>query len=174
MRANLHRNILSIPLRVSWKLAVAALAMVLAAACAVPQASTTRGDPCTARLPASLRDALAHRFPGHRLVRMEDYLKEDVAWFRKENGAGTSIGVASADVNGDGSADFTLLLIDRTKVNSSRNSNSGRTLLAAARSTPGGSWTIDRLDEFVAESPCREFVGTLQPGTYRDLFMYFF
>jgi hypothetical protein len=102
---------------------------------------------------------------------VDDYLKEDVAWFRKENGGEQCIGVASADVDGDGSADFALLLIGRAKTGSNPNPGSGRTLLVAARSMPGGSWAIDRLDEFDAERPCRSFVGTLGPGTYRDLFM---
>jgi hypothetical protein len=171
MRTNPDNNYLAITLRVSWKLPASALAVVLCAACAVPQAPTTRRDPCAARLPAALSDSLTHRFPGHRPVRVDDYLKEDVTWFSKENGGERCIGMASADENGDGSADFALLLIDRAKAGTNPNPSSGRTLFVAARSMPGGSWVIDQLDEFAAERPCRSFVGTLRPGTYRDLFM---
>ncbi|MCX6873412.1 MAG: hypothetical protein NTW21_06335 [Verrucomicrobia bacterium] len=170
VRANPKGNSLASPPRMAGKFPAAILAAVVLAGCEVPQVPASPCDRCVARLPVGLRDSLARRFPSHRPVGMDDYLKEDVAWFSESNHGERCLGVASADVNGDGSTDFAVLLTERAKAGSSPDSGTGRTLLVAARSAPGGSWVIDSLDEFGAERPCHSFVGTAEPGSYQDTF----
>ena len=84
--------------------------LTLLFACASAFAQTPTPDPCEALLPASFRDVLPKKFPGYRLARVSDYLKEDVDQHKKEHNGDPCLGVGFSDVDGDGFPDFSFFL----------------------------------------------------------------
>ncbi len=117
-------------------------------------------DPCEKKLPSSLREILPAKFPGYRLARVTDYLKEDIDQHKKDHNGSPCIGLALADVDGDGFLDFAFFLTDSTK----------HTILVCARNPSGNTWQISTLYDFGKNGPGRSYVEFLKAGSYQDLF----
>ena len=117
------------------------------------------GDECEALLPSSLRKAVARAYPRFRPVRVSDYSAEDIRSERQHHHDSPCLGVASADVDGDGRRDFALLITARN----------GTTHLIAARPSAKGTWRIEKLGDWGDEGPSRSYVNVVEPGAYEDL-----
>lgn len=131
---------------------VLAVLIVLGQAAAVHAADAT--DACRSALPDSLVAALTRQFPDYRAPLAADNLPEDVAFNLKEGHSGC-LGVASADLDGDGVADF---VIGLTPLEGLR----PRVALALAR---GGQWVFHVIETQVA-ARARLYVDVVPPGTY--------
>jgi hypothetical protein len=94
------------------------------------------------------------------LVKVSDYLKEDVDQHKKDNNGDPCIGVTSIDVDGDGFPDFAFFITNKA----------GHTFLFAARNPGGKSWLIEKVSDFGKEGPGRSYIAPLKPGRYRDMF----
>jgi len=122
-------------------------------------ASVPTADPCQTKLPESLREILISKFPGHRLVRVSDYHKEDIDQHQQANKGDPCLGVASADVDGDGFLDFAFFMTNKA----------GNTWLIAARNVMGRTWEINKLKNF-RSSVSSSYVESIQHGSYQDLY----
>jgi hypothetical protein len=91
--------------------------------CVSAFAQTAGDDPCEAQVPADLKGALKSSYPEYRLAQVAEYDKEDVDQHRENFKGNPCLSVASADVDGDGSVDFALIIRTQAK----------HTLLVAAR-----------------------------------------
>jgi len=130
----------------------------VALASLLTQASTP--DACRDRVPATLHAAIARSHPGSRLVRESDYDAEDIASERQYHNGSACLGVASADVNGDGRKDFAFLIA----------ANERDTLFVAALATAEGRWKLSTLTKLTG-TPRGYFVNRLDAGKYVDLFV---
>jgi len=83
------------------------LALMLCAAGAAR--ATDAVDACRGLLPETLVTAIAQRFPGYRAPLVADNAPEDVSFNLKQGRSGC-LGVASADIDGDGAPDYVLAL----------------------------------------------------------------
>jgi hypothetical protein len=111
-------------------------------------------DACHSALPDSLVAAAARQFPEYRAPLAADNLPEDVAFNVKQGHSGC-LGVASADLDGDGVADY---VIGLTPLQGLR----PRVALALAR---GGQWVFHLIESEVA-TRARLYVDVVPPGTY--------
>jgi hypothetical protein len=144
----------------SWPIKMRLLSTVLIVLAACPSlAHAAVPDQCAARLPDSLLKLLATRFPSYRLPRVSDYTAEDIGLREKDHPGDHCLGVASVDVDGDGSKDFAFLLADQA----------GTTRLMAARDVKGG-WSVAKLSDFGKNQIGHSYVDTLEPGSYQDLY----
>lgn len=123
-------------------------------------AQTSSSNPCEAILPANLREILTQKYPGYRMARISDYLKEDVEQHKKEHKGNPCLGVASTDVDGDGFPDFAFFLTNKAK----------HTSLISARNPSGKTWEVFKLYDFGKEGPGHSYVEPLESGSYQDLF----
>jgi len=129
------------------------LLLVLLTLAAVPAA-----DPCASVLPPAVLTAATNAYPGFRVVRGSDYSAEDLG-YAKEDGFPCP-GIASSDVDGDGTADFAFFLL----------SAKGAALLVSARIPPGSSIRIGMLMDFGRRGLGRSFVHPLDSGKYADMY----
>jgi hypothetical protein len=127
--------------------------------CASAFAQPGTEDPCEARLPVTLRAALTKLYPEYHLAQLTDYDKDDIDRHRENSDGNPCLSVASADVDGDGSADFALIVGDQSK----------HTLLIAARNVARKSWAIDKLMD-LNDVIGRTYVDLLEPDSYRDMY----
>jgi hypothetical protein len=133
------------------------LAILLTSPCAFSQ---TPIDACEAKLPASLRESLMKRFPQYWVAKVTDSFKEDVEHHKENFSGDPCLSVASADVDGDGSSDFAIIITQRSK----------HTLLVAARNVSDGHWAISKLLDLGNEGPARSYVDPLPADSYEDMF----
>jgi len=117
-------------------------------------------DPCEAKIPSVLRGMLPKAFPGYRLAHISDYSKANMDLLKKRNSEDPCVGVASADVDGDGFLDYAFFLTNKSR----------HTLLVTARNVSGTSWEISKLDDFGKDGCSGSYVEMLKPGQYRDWF----
>ncbi len=121
--------------------------------------SGARHDPCSELLPKNVHSAITRSYPGYRLVRESDYDAETIASERQYHDGSPCLGVASADVNGDGRKDVAFLLASKR----------GKTLVVAALTTGNRDWKFWTLDRF-SGTPRGYFVNTLDAGRYVDMY----
>jgi hypothetical protein len=126
----------------------------------VDLAQATSLGTCEAKLPVSLRQSLHAKYPGYRVADVPDYPKEDVDHHKENFNGDPCLSVASGDVDGDGSADFAVILTDK----------SGHTLLVAARDASDKGWQIEELSDFGTYGPSRVYVDPLPPDSYHDMY----
>lgn len=116
-------------------------------------------DACSEFLPVSLQSEIARAYPGFRPVRVSDYTEAAIESESKYHAGSPCLGVASADVDGDGRHDFALLIT----------SGNGRTLVIAAREATVRRWQLEKLSDFGDYGPGRSYVNVIEPGSYEDL-----
>lgn len=86
--------------------ACAALGLVLLLSGTMLQASPSRQpDSCSELLPKALRSAIAKSYPDSRVVRESDYDAGTIASEQQYHRGSACLGIAAADVNGDGRKD---------------------------------------------------------------------
>lgn len=128
-------------------------ALVLAAAASAARASDA-GDACRAALPESLAAALGQQYPAYRAPLATDNEPADVAENQRRGGNGC-LGLASADLDGDGAADYVLGLTPLAGLQP-------LVLIALAR---GGQWVFHAIASEVGMR-ARLFVDVVPPGRY--------
>jgi hypothetical protein len=131
------------------------LLQLLLLACAASTArSADAPDACRALLPGTLSAAAAQRYPDYRPPLVSDNAPQDVAFNLKQHRSGC-LGVASADMDGDGVPDFVLGL---TPLRGSRP-------LAVVAFARGQQWIFKEVD---SGASAREqlYVDVVPPGTY--------
>jgi hypothetical protein len=134
------------------------LPAMVASACLF--AAPSGADPCNLKLPLEVRELVKVKFPGYRLVKVSDYLKEDVDQQKKDHKGDPCIGVTSTDMDGDGFPDFAFFITNKA----------GHTLLLAARNPGGKFWLIEKVSDFGKDGPGRSYVEPLKTGRYTDMF----
>lgn len=112
---------------------------------------------CEARLPPSLRAALLKEFPAYRVAAASDYLEADVEHHKLDSNGDPCPSIASADVDGDGFADFAVVIVD----------GSHHALLVAAQNL-AVRWRISLLRDLGNEQPLRTGVDPLPAGSYAN------
>ena len=121
----------------------------------------TAVDACVAMLPLSLQTAIAGTYRSYRLVQVSDYEPETITSERQYHNGSPCIAVATGDVDGDGILDFAFMLTHRSRQ---------RTVLVSARASGRGGWIFERLDSLGDTLPGSQFVNTIAPGKYTDLY----
>jgi hypothetical protein len=131
------------------------LALYLLAAVRVAVAAPAT-DPCS--LPKSLQSEVSSKYPGSRLVTVQDLAQDDRAIFQKEHGNDCP-GLARVDFYGDGKPTLALVLIVGTgeKVNAE--------LVVAHESAE--KWEAVLIDKAEASIPVAWSQG---PGEYEDVY----
>lgn len=114
-------------------------------------------DRCASFLPANLRREIEKRFSSYRLPQASDNSPEDQRYSVEHGGSGC-LGVATGDLDGNGTPDVALLLAPRDE--------GKRTFLVVARRSKSKGWRVDRLYEFDAPRG-RLFVERLKAGRYK-------
>ena len=137
------------------RLRVTFFALLLVGACHHAPASSLAT--CEARLPASLLVALLKKFPAYRVAAVSDYLEADVQRHQLNSNGDPCPSVASADVDGDGFADFAAVIID----------GSHHALVVAAQNL-AVQWRISLLRDLGNEQPLRTGVDPLPAGSYAN------
>jgi hypothetical protein len=113
-------------------------------------------DACAAQIPESLKAAVSNSYPKSRLPAVTDNRLEDLEWRRRlEDGREICLGVAKADFDGDGKADFVLGL-------TALDGSGGVVIVALAR---GPGWKIATLRTWPQDRD-RLYVGTGNSGEY--------
>lgn len=120
-------------------------------------AATPSPDPCAGVLPAAVLEAVAETFPGYRVARSSDYGARALRLTRTDGFP--CPGIASNDVDGDGSADYAFFVL----------SGKGMVLLAAARVPADSPIRVEKLMEF-GRGVGRSFVFPLKAGKYSDMY----
>ena len=92
-------------------------------------------------------------------MRESDYDAETIASERQYHDGSACLGVAAADVNGDGRKDYAFLMASETD----------STLVVAALSNAVGDWKFSTLATF-SGTPGTYFVNTLDAGKYVDMY----
>jgi len=116
--------------------------------------SVVQGDACLSKLPARLVQQLKTQFPDHRPPLASDNFPDDIAYYRGRSADGC-LGATVADFDGNGSADFAVLLTSSKETTSP---------LVVARASSGG-YTIDTLRIWTGPRAIL-YVNTLAPGRY--------
>lgn len=111
-------------------------------------------DACSSALPAALVAAASRQFPDYRAPLVADNAAEDVAFNRKQGHSGC-LGVASADLDGDGVADFVLGLAPLQ----------GARPLAVIALARGAQWVFHVIESEVG-TRTRLYVDVVPPGRY--------
>jgi hypothetical protein len=115
---------------------------------------------CAAKVPASLVKRLSTDFPGYHVAEPAEYDPEDVERRKKEEAGDPCFSVAAADVDGDGTLDYGLIIAGPQGV-----------LLVAARDVGNKGWEVSRLSELGPnEKPNRGYVDPLDAGSYQDIY----
>jgi hypothetical protein len=127
--------------------------LLLACAASAGRAADA-SDACRSLLPDTLSTAVAQRYPHYRPPLASDNAPQDVAFNLKQGRSGC-LGVASADLDGDGVADFVLAL---TPLQNSRP-------LAVVAFARGQQWVFKALDSG-ASARKQLYVDVVPPGTY--------
>jgi len=112
-------------------------------------------DACRSAMPESLVAAAASQFPDYRAPLATDNLPGDVAFDRKQGRSGC-LGVAAADLDGDGVADYVIGLVPLAGLRP-------RVAIALAR---GGQWVFHVIESEVG-TRARLYVDVVPPGTYQ-------
>jgi len=136
-------------MRMSRTLPLLALLGVAAAARAADDA-----DACRSALPESLVAAAARQFPDYRAPLAADNAADDVAFNIKQGRSGC-LGVASADLDGDGVADYVLGLAPLQ----------GPRPLAVIALARGAQWVFHVIESEVG-TRARLYVDVVPPGRY--------
>ncbi|MCC7463229.1 MAG: hypothetical protein IT480_12290 [Gammaproteobacteria bacterium] len=131
-----------------------ALRIALLALLANVAQGTEVGDACRAALPESLATAVAHQYPDFRAPLATDNDPADVAENRGRGGSGC-LGLARADLDGDGVTDYVLGLAPLA----------GLQPLAVIALARGEQWVFRAIDSEV-RSRVRLFVDVVPPGRY--------
>jgi hypothetical protein len=128
---------------------------------AMALSATARGAPvariddaCRAALPDTLAAAIARQYPAYRAPLVTDNDPADVAENVRRGRSGC-LGLASADIDGDGVADFVLGLTPLAGVQP----------LAVVALARGGQWVFHVIDSQVG-TRARLFVDVVPPGRY--------
>ena len=137
------------------RLRVTFFALLLVGAC--HQAPASSLVTCEARLPPSLLAALLKEFPAYRVAALSDYLEADVERHKLNSNGDSCPSIASADVDGDGFADFAAVIVD----------GSHHALLVAAQNL-AVRWRITLLRDLGNEQPLRTGVDPLPAGSYAN------
>jgi hypothetical protein len=111
-------------------------------------------DACRSALPDSLVAAAARQFPDYRVPLAADNAPEDVAFNVKQGHSGC-LGVASADLDGDGVADYVLGLAPLQ----------GPRPLAVIALARGAQWVFHAIESEVG-TRARLYVDVVPPGRY--------
>jgi hypothetical protein len=128
------------------------IVVMLGVAVAVQAADGT--DACSSAMPDTLAAAAAKQFPAYRAPLVADNAPDDVAFSLKRGHSGC-LGVASADLDGDGVADYVLAL---TPLAESR----PLVVIALARSA---QWVFHVIESEVG-TRARLYVDVVPPGRY--------
>jgi hypothetical protein len=131
-----------------------ALRLLMLAGVAAAAHAADGGDACRDALPDTLAAAAGRQFPAYRAPLAADNEPEDVANNLKR-GRNGCLGVASADLDGDGVADYVLGLTPLA-------GSQPLTVIALAR---GGQWVFHAIDSEVG-ARSRLFVDVVPPGRY--------
>ena len=115
----------------------------------------TRLDACEAKISSTLGRALLERFPGYRLPRVTDNLRDDVR-FDLANGGDGCISVASADFDGDGTKDFAIGLTPKQ----------GVVPIVVVALSRNDTWVFSTLKSWV-DQRIRLYVAAVSPGIYK-------
>jgi len=143
-------------MRALWKSLILATLLVAGPEILAQGASA---DPCVAKVPASLRESIAAKYPGFRIAGLSDYLPEDIERHKKNFNGDPCLSVAAADVDGDGVKDYGLIITDASL----------HTLLVGARNTHSKGWTLATLKDFGSQAPGRLYVSPLGKGTFESI-----
>lgn len=132
------------------RIAVAALLLAGATASAQP-----RPDTCQAQIPRTLANALSSAFPGYRTPLETDNAPDDIEYSRRHGGNGC-LGVATADLTGEGKKDY---VVGLTAIKGS----AGLVVVALPRT---GGWRFDRIQSRVEHARYLQYVDIAEPGRY--------
>jgi hypothetical protein len=132
------------------RIAVAALLLAGATASAQP-----RPDTCQAQIPGSLANALRSAFPGYRTPLETDNAPDDIEYSRRHGGNGC-LGVAIADLTGEGKKDYVVGL-------SAVKGSAGLAVVALPRT---GGWRFQRIQSPVENARYLQYVDVAEPGRY--------
>jgi hypothetical protein len=136
-------------MRMPRALPILAMLAVTAAAHAADGA-----DACRSAMPDTLVAAAARQFPDYRAPLVADNEPDDVAFNLKQGHSGC-LGVASADLDGDGVADYVLGLAPLQ----------GPRPLAVIALTRGAQWVFHVIESEVG-TRARLYVDVVPPGRY--------
>jgi hypothetical protein len=138
---------------------VVVVGLLLSTLPAATLADASKGS-CATQVPESLLKQLSVDFPSHHVAEPALYDPEDIERRTKEHGGDPCFSVATADVDGDGTLDFALVITDRQTV-----------LVVAARHVGNQAWQITRIsDAWPYEKPVRVYVDPLRAGAYEDMY----
>lgn len=114
-----------------------------------------RPDSCQAQIPRSLANALSAAFPGYRTPLETDNAPEDIQYSQVHGGNGC-LGVATADLTGEGKKDYLLGL-------SALRGSGGLVVIALPRK---GGWRFQRIRSWVEDARYRQYVEVVEPGRF--------
>lgn len=117
-------------------------------------AGSPQQDACGPLIPDSLRSAVGRQYSAYRLPREVDSLPEDVAYAR-EHGNSPCLGIASADLDGDGAKDLALIM----------SSIPPKEIIVVVALARNKSWHFETIERFDG-APLRWFVDRAEPGRY--------
>ncbi len=129
---------------------MAALLLVDATASAQP-----RPDSCQAQIPRSLANALTSAFPGYRTPLETDNGPDDIKYSQTHGGNGC-LGVATADLTGEGKKDYVVGL-------TATRGSTGLAIIALPRT---GGWRFQRIRSRVENARYLQYVDVAEPGRY--------